>query len=190
MRTLWISLKLLLFLTGVTGLLYPLFVTSVAQVFFTQKANGSLIMKDGRKVGSVYIGQLFDSSAYFMSRPSSVGYNPLPSGGSNLGPTSRRLEKLVEKRRAHFIAFNQLDSMTEVPSDMVFASASGVDPHITPEAAFLQLDRIATVRKYNKMQRYKLEKLIESQIENPQYLCLGEKRVNVLLLNLETYKIK
>lgn len=183
-------MKLLLFLTGITGLLYPLIVTSVAQIFFSQKANGSLIIKDGKKVGSVYIGQLFDSSAYFMSRPSSVGYNPLPSGGSNLGPTSRSLEKLIENRKKHFIVFNQLDSMTEVPAVMIFASASGVDPHITPEAAFLQIERIARARNYNKTQHYKLEKLIENQIENPQYLCLGERRVNVLLLNLETDKIK
>ena len=190
MRLLWISLKMLLFLTGLLGILYPLIVTFAAQAFFPQKANGNLIIKDGKTVGSAYIGQLFDSSAYFMSRPSSIGYNPLPSGGSNLGPMSRSLKKNVHSRKEHFIIFNQLDSLIEVPAVMVFASASGVDPHITPEAAFLQIDRIAKVRKYNKVQRFKLERLIESKIENPQYLCLGEKRVNVLLLNLETDKIK
>lgn len=185
MRTLIISFKVFLFFTILTGIIYPLIVTGLAQVAFPVKANGSLIVSDGKIAGSALIGQNFDSSVYFSSRPSAVDYNPMPSGGSNYGLTNEKLRKLVTERRIDFIACNKLDSITEVPPEMLFASASGLDPHISPQSAFLQSDRIAKVRKLSYAQKLKLLQLIELQIESPQFSIFGEERVNVLLLNIE-----
>ena len=103
------------------------------------------------------IGQQFDSTIYFSSRPSAISYNPLPSGGSNYGLTNAKLKNLVDGTKKQFIAFNQLDSLTVIPSEMLFASASGLDPHISPEAALLQVDRIAKARNFNNIQKAKLD---------------------------------
>lgn len=184
MKTLIISLKIFLFFTILTGIIYPLLVTGLAQVIFPGKANGSLIVKNNRTIGSELIGQQFDSSIYFTSRPSAISYNPLPSGGSNYGLTSKKLKDLVNQRKRQFISFNQLDSLTIIPSEMLFASASGLDPHISPQAAFLQVNRIAKSRNLNSDQKQKLVLLIKNHTETPQFLYLGEERVNVLLLNL------
>jgi len=190
MKTLIISIKIFLFFTVLTGVIYPLFVTGIAQVVFPAKANGSLIVKNNQVIGSELIGQQFDSTIYFSSRPSAVSYNPLPSGGSNYGLTNVKLKNLVTERRRNFISINQLDSLTEVPSEMLFASASGLDPHISPQAAALQIDRIAKGRNFNSNQKQKLVNCVKNLSETPQFLFLGESRVNVLLLNLETDKIK
>lgn len=190
MKTLVISLKIFLFFTVLTGIIYPLFVTGIAQLVFPAKANGSLIIKNNKAIGSELIGQQFDSSVYFSSRQSAISYNPLPSGGSNYGMTNDTLKKLVNKRKRQFIAFNQLDSLKEIPSEMVFASASGLDPHISPKAALLQVDRIAKARHFNDNQKQKLIRCINDLTEAPQFLCLGNERVNVLLLNIETDNIK
>jgi potassium-transporting ATPase KdpC subunit len=189
MKALLTSLKIFLFFTVLTGIIYPLAVTGIAQVFFPSKANGSLIVSDNKIIGSKLIGQQFDSTIYFSSRPSAVSYNPLPSSGSNLGLTSRKLKKTVDERRNQFIAFNKLDSNTVVPSEMLFASASGLDPHITPDAALLQVDRVAKTRGFNDFQKKQLVSLINGLTEKPQLLCLGEERINVLLLNINTDKI-
>jgi potassium-transporting ATPase KdpC subunit len=190
MRSLIISIKIFLFLTFLTGLVYPLFVTGIAQIAFPAKANGSLIVKGNKTIGSELIGQQFDSIVYFSSRPSAISYNPLPSGGSNWGLTNVKLKDLVIERKKQFDAFNQLDSLTTVPSEMLFASASGLDPHISPEAALLQAERIAKYRNFNNDQKQKLLQCIKSLTESPQYSLFGEQRINVLLLNLETDKIK
>jgi len=190
MKTLIIALKIFLFFTILTGIVYPLFVTGIVQVVFPVKANGSLIVKDKKTVGSILIGQQFDTTIYFSSRPSAISYNPLPSGGSNYGLTNASLKKLVTERKHKFIAFNQLDSLTVIPSEMLFASASGLDPHISPKAALLQVDRIAKDRSFNATQKQKLIQLINNLSEAPQFLCLGDERINVLLLNLETDKIQ
>lgn len=189
MKTLWISLKIFLFLTVLTGIIYPLVVTGISQVAFPSKANGSLIVRNENIIGSELIGQQFDSNIYFTSRPSAVSYNPLPSGGSNLGPTSLKLKSLVEERKSQFITFNQLNSETVIPSEMLFASASGLDPHISPEAALLQVNRIAKARGFNELQKKQLIRLIHGSTEYPQFFCLGEKRINALLLNLKTDQI-
>jgi len=183
------SLKIFLFLTILTGIIYPLFVTGIAQVIFPVKANGSLIEFDNRTVGSKFIGQQFDSAKYFTSRPSAVSYNPLPSGGSNYGLTNVKLKYLVAERRIHFIAFNQLDSLTDVPSEMLFASASGLDPHISQKAALLQVDRVAQAHKFNSVQKQYLIQSIKDLTEQPQLLFLGEERVNVLILNLKLHNM-
>ena len=190
MKTLIISLKIFLFFTILTGIAYPLLVTGIAQIVFPGKANGSLIVKDNKTIGSELIGQQFDSSIYFTSRPSSVLYNPLPSGGSNYGLTSKKLKDLVTERRKSFIASNHLDSLTEIPSEMLFASASGLDPHISRTAALLQVDRIAKARNFTGIQKQKIFQCVDNFTEAPQFLCLGEERVNVFLLNLEIDKIK
>jgi potassium-transporting ATPase KdpC subunit len=184
MKTIWISIKLFLFLTILTGIIYPLTVTGIVQVTFPAKSNGSLIVQDDKVIGSELIGQQFDSIIYFTPRPSATLYNSLPSGGSNLGLTSTKLKNQVEKREADFITFNQLKSNEVVPSEMLFASASGLDPHISPQAALLQVDRIAKARNFDNDQRQQLIQIIHQQTETPQYFCLGEERVNVLLLNL------
>jgi len=185
MKRLIISLKIFLFFTLLTGIAYPMLVTFFAQVVFHEKANGSLIVIDKRTIGSILIGQKFDSSEYFISRPSAVSYDPLPSGGSNYGLTNARLKKLVEERKWKFIDLNQLDSSTIVPSEMLFASASGIDPHISQKAALLQVDRIAKVRGFNTSEKQYLVQKVIGLTEEPQFAILGEERVNVLLLNLE-----
>jgi K+-transporting ATPase ATPase C chain len=184
MKTLIISLKIFLFFTVLTGVIYPLLITGIAQVVFPAKANGSLIVKNNKMIGSELIGQQFDTTIYFSSRPSAILYNPLPSGGSNYGLTNVKLKNLVAERKKLFIAFNQLDSLTDIPSEMLFASASGLDPHISPKAALLQVERIAKARNLNNVQKQKLVQRIKDITEAPQFLCLGEERVNVLLLNL------
>ena len=190
MKTLFISIKIFLFFTVLTGIIYPLFVTGIAQLTFPAKANGSLIIKNNKMIGSELIGQQFDSAIYFFSRPSAVSYNPLPSGGSNYGLTNTKLKALVVERKKQFIAFNKLDRLTEIPSEILFASASGLDPHISQKAALLQVERIAAARNFNIIKKQKLIQCIKNLTEAPQFLCLGEERVNVLLLNLDLDKIK
>ncbi len=190
MKTLLISLKIFLFFTVLTGIIYPLFVTGIAQLTFPAKANGSLIVKNNQVIGSELIGQQFDSAIYFSSRPSAVSYNPLPSGGSNYGLTNSKLKNQVAERKRDFNTFNQLDSRTEIPSEMLFASASGLDPHISPEAAILQVDRIAKARNFTAEQKQKLIESVNACTESPQYFFLGESRINVLMLNLKLDEIR
>jgi K+-transporting ATPase ATPase C chain len=190
MKTIVIALKSFLFFTILTGIIYPLFITGIAQIGFYGKANGSLIVKDNRIIGSKLIGQQFDSDIYFTSRPSAISYNPLPSGGSNYGLTNIKLKNQVDDRRKHFIAFNQLDSLTDIPSEMLFASASGLDPHISPEAALLQVDRISSARHLNKSQKQLILQNINELTEKPQLSLLGENRINVLILNIKLNKLE
>jgi K+-transporting ATPase ATPase C chain len=190
MKALLISLKIFLFFTILTGIVYPFVITGIAQLVFPEKANGSLIVKNNKTIGSILIGQQFDSAIYFTSRPSAVLYNPLPSGGSNYGLNNAKLKNLVVERKSQFITFNHLDSLTPIPSEMLFASASGLDPHISPQAALLQVERIAKARNFNSIQKQNLLQCINDLTEAPQFLCLGEERINVLLLNLATDKIR
>jgi len=189
MKTISIAFRIFLILTLLTGIAYPLLVTGITQVAFPSKANGSLILHQNRVVGSEWIGQTFDSAVYFTSRPSAISYQTLPSGGSNLGLTSSKLKGQVDARKKQFLASNGLDEKTVVPSEMLFASASGLDPHISPEAALLQVNRISAARHLNSTQKQKLFQLIEQHTEKPQFYCLGEKRVNVVLLNLSLDKV-
>ena len=190
MKTFGIALKIFLVFTILTGIVYPLLVMGIAQVVFPHQANGSLILKDNKIIGSELIGQQSDSTIYFTSRPSAIGNNPLPSGGSNYGLTSKKLKDQFVERKNRFIAFNQLDKNAEVPSEMLFASASGLDPHISPEAALLQINRIAKARYFNNTQKQRLKALVAEMTEAPQLGCLGESRVNVLLLNIALDKLR
>jgi len=184
MKTIWISLKIFLFFTVVTGIIYPLLITGISQVAFPSQANGSLLLKNNVITGSKLIGQQFDSAKYFCSRPSAVSYNPLPSGGTNFGLTNAKLKHSVDSLRGSFIAFNLLDKNSKVPSEMVFSSASGLDPDISVEAALLQVERISKARHFDENQKQEVLKLIKEQTEKPQFLLFGEERINVLLLNL------
>jgi K+-transporting ATPase ATPase C chain len=183
-----IALKFLLVITVLTGIIYPIVMTGLAQLSFPSKANGSMIKKDGKIIGSELIGQKFDSSIYFWSRPSAIGYNPIPSGASNYGPTSDKLKKQVVERRILFATMNTITDTTAIPKEMLFASGSGLDPHISQKAALLQVDRVAKARDFSIIQKQNLVQIVKNLTETPQFKVLGEERVNVLILNLELDK--
>jgi K+-transporting ATPase ATPase C chain len=179
------AIKVLFIMTLLTGVIYPLVMTGIAQLSYPHKANGSLVIKDNKVIGSELLGQISDSSIYFSSRPSATGYNPIPSGASNYGPTSDTLKKLVDARRNLFAEQNSLPNSTDVPKEMIFASGSGLDPHISPEAALLQVNRISAARKFNSDQKKELLEEIKNMTEGPQFFILGEKRINVFALNVK-----
>jgi len=185
-----IALKYLLISTILAGAVYPLVMTGVAQVAFHKKANGSLLMKDGKLLGSRLVGQKFDSTIYFSSRPSAIDYNPVPSSGSNLGPTSKKLRMQVSERRKNFAIRNAVKDSLAIPPEMLFASGSGLDPHISPEGALLQIDRVALARNFNDVQKSELKDIIEDLTLNPQFYLFGEPRINVFELNLALDSIK
>jgi K+-transporting ATPase ATPase C chain len=185
-----IALKFLLLMTILTGIIYPLFMTGLAQLIFPAKANGSLVKKDGKIIGSELIGQKFDTTIYFWSRPSAIGYNPIPSGASNYGPTSDTLKKQVTARRILFATKNSITDILAIPKEMIFASGSGLDPHISPEAAMLQLSRVATARNLDETKLQQVRQLIKNMTEKPQFSLFGEPRINVFDLNLALDKIR
>ena len=177
------ALMTLLLLTIVTGVVYPLVVTGIAQVVFPFQANGSLIVKGGKPVGSALIGQPFDDPRYFWGRPSATtpfGYNAASSSGSNLSPTNPDLIKAVQGRVDALHAADPGNS-APVPVDLVTTSGSGLDPHISPAAALYQVSRVARERKLDAA---KVRELVEQHTEGRFLGMLGEPRVNVLALNL------
>jgi K+-transporting ATPase ATPase C chain len=177
------ALTLLLILSLITGIVYPLAVTGVAQVFFHDAANGSLIERDGKPLGSSLIGQPFDDPKYFWGRPSATtpsADNSLASGGSNLGPTNPALTDAVKRRIATLQAADPANAAA-IPVDLVTASGSGLDPQISPAAAKFQIVRVAHVRGRSEAE---IAALV-AQATEPRWLgVLGEPRVNVLQLNL------
>jgi potassium-transporting ATPase KdpC subunit len=173
----------LVVLSVVTGLAYPALVTAVAQVVFPRPANGSLIVKDGKTVGSTLIGQPFDDPKYFWGRPSATSpfpYNAAASSGSNQGPTNPGLLDAV-KGRVDALRAADPGNTAPVPVDLVTASGSGLDPHISPAAALYQVGRVAKARK---LEESAVRQLVEQHTEGRQLGFLGEPRVNVLTLNL------
>jgi len=184
-----ISIKIFALFTVLCGIAYPLLITGVAQLAFPEEANGSLIVQDKKVIGSELIGQKFDSEIYFWSRPSATDYSSMPSGGSNFGPTNSKLKKLVADRKAQWIKSNPTSDPEKIPSEMLLASASGLDPHISPKAALLQVDRIVKVRNMDDSKKQQLLKSISELSEAPQFSFLGENRINVLMLNLELDKL-
>ena len=177
------ALVLLVVFTVMTGIVYPAVVTGIAQLVFPRQANGSLIVKDGKVIGSELIGQPFDDPKYFWGRPSATspfGYNAAASSGSNLSPTNPALIKSVQERVDALRAADP-DNKAPVPVDLVTASASGLDPHISPAAALYQVTRVAKARR---MQPEAVRTLVDRYTEGRQFGFLGEPRVNVLALNL------
>ena len=181
MKLLWQSIMLTIVFTVMTGVIYPLVITGISQVAFHDQANGSLLMRDGKVVGSALLAQQFTGDKYFWPRPSAGSYATVPSGASNLGPTSQALQSNVTANAAAFRTGNKLAADAPVPADMVFTSASGLDPHISPEAARSQVGRVAAARSMGADQ---ITALVEKFIESPQWGIFGEARVNVLRLNL------
>jgi K+-transporting ATPase ATPase C chain len=177
------AIVLLVLLSALTGLAYPALVTAIAQIVFPSQANGSLIVKDGKTVGSALIGQPFDDPKYFWGRPSATGpfpYNAGASSGSNLSPANPDLVKAVQDRVDALRAADP-DNKASVPVDLVTASGSGLDPHISPAAALYQAGRVAKARKLDEAA---VRRLVEQHTEGRQLGFLGEPRVNVLALNL------
>jgi K+-transporting ATPase ATPase C chain len=173
----------LILLSVVTGIAYPAIVTAIAQVVFPHQANGSLIVKDGQPVGSALIGQPFDDPKYFWGRPSATtpfAYNAGSSSGSNLSPTNPDLVKAVQARVDALRAADP-GNTAPVPVDLVTASGSGLDPHISPAAALYQVSRVAKTRKLDPDV---VRRLVAQHTEGRLFGLLGEPRVNVLELNL------
>jgi potassium-transporting ATPase KdpC subunit len=176
-----LSLRMLLFMTILTGLIYPVVTTLISKAVFHDKAEGSLLLRDGKVIGSELIAQKFESSKYFWPRPSSIDYNPMPSGGSNLSQESADLLKQVQEREKKLKAAHAYQGETVVPQDLLFASGSGLDPHITPAAAEYQAQRVADGRAMNVEA---VKALVKEFTERPQLGFLGDPRVNVVKLNL------
>lgn len=183
MKDIQSAILLFIIFTVICGGIYPAVVTGMAHVIFPKQAAGSfLIDRDGKEIGSTLIGQPFSDAKYFWPRPSATsefGYNPMASGGSNAGPTSPNYLKTVGERVK---ALRDSGVIGTIPAELVQASASGLDPHITPESALLQVPRVAKARG---MSENALVKAIAQASEGRQLGLLGEPRVNVLVLNLE-----
>ena len=177
------AIVLFILLTAITGVAYPLLITAIAQTAFPEEANGSLIVKDGKQIGSSLIGQSFSDPAYFWGRPSATAptpYNGAASGGSNLGPLNPALAESV-KGRIEALKTADPENKLPIPADLVTASASGLDPHISPAAAAYQVERVARARHLDVAA---VETLVARHREERQWGVFGEARVNVLELNL------
>jgi potassium-transporting ATPase KdpC subunit len=179
-RNLLVAVLMTIVTTALFGLVYPLVVTGLAQVLFPDKANGQLIERNGTVIGSRIIGQTFSSPGYFRSRPSAAGtgYDPLNSGGTNLGPTNK---KLIDAVKAAVDAAKKENPSAPVPIDLVTSSASGLDPHISPAAAAFQVPRVARERGVPEAE---IRRLVDAHMNGRQLGFLGEPIVNVLELNL------
>lgn len=185
MNNLWTALRMFLWMTFLTGVAYPFLITGIAQLTMKHKADGGFITSKGKIVGATLIAQKFESPKYFWPRPSAIDYNPLPSGGSNLGPTSAALKKAVADRKAIIMKAHGVTDASKIPSELLFASGSGLDPHISPQTAFFQVERIVKSRNLdmNKGKKTVIH-LIDKLTEHRFLGFIGQPCVNVLKLNL------
>ncbi len=175
-----ITCKFFIVITLLTGCFYPWLITEIATTTMPSKAYGSLIYQNGQLRGSILIGQSFTKNEYFWSRPSVTNYNTVPAIASNLGPTSKILKNMVEERAKQWA--NTSLPKEKIPTDLLYASASNIDPHISPQAAFYQVERIANARSLNAEQIARLNSMIDNQTEGKMEV-LGSPHVNVLFLN-------
>ncbi|PJR10768.1 potassium-transporting ATPase subunit KdpC [Sinorhizobium meliloti] len=172
------AIALLTIMTVLTGVAYPLAMTAVGQALFAHQANASLITRNGAVVGSEYVGQAFKRPEYFHGRPSAVDYDAASSGGTNLAPTNGELvDAVVERARQ----ITMETGAARVPIDLVTSSASGLDPHISPESAYLQIGRVAVARG---LPAQELRRMVDAHVESPLFGIFGAPAVNVLKLNL------
>lgn len=186
MNSFWNNLRMFLWMTLLTGIIYPLLITAIGYVAMKPKAEGSIVRKDGKVIGSILISQKFESDKYFWPRPSAHDYNALQSGGSNYGPTSASLKKIVDKRNGAVIKASS--GGDRVPAELLFASGSGLDPHISPGTALFQAERIAKVRHMDDSQA--IEKLIRKRTKKRFLGFIGVPYVNVLELNIALDEMK
>ena len=185
-----IAFAMLMVFTIITGLVYPLAMTCLAQALFPSEANGSIIVQNGKPIGSALIGQNFTSANYFHGRPSSAGvdgYDAASSGGSNLGPTNKKLVDTIKDNIAKVREENKLDEQEPVPSDLVLSSGSGLDPDISIAGAEVPIERVAKERELSDAV---VRNLVEQHIKGRQLGILGEPRINVLELNLALDTLK
>jgi K+-transporting ATPase ATPase C chain len=183
--TIYRSFMATLILTVILCGFYPLVVTGIGQLIFPEQASGGIIMRDGKPVGARLIGQGFSKAEYFHGRPSSAGdkgYDAANSSGSNLGPTNQKLFDAVKSNVEAFLKDNPTIRKGDVPTELVTGSGSGLDPHVSPEGALVQVDRVAQARKAGAEE---IRALVKTHVEGPQLGIFGESVVNVLLLNLD-----
>jgi K+-transporting ATPase ATPase C chain len=180
-------LKFYLLLTLITGIVYPFLITGISQLAFSHQANGSLIYKNDQPIGSLLIGQLFKEERYFWGRPSASDYGTLPSQGSNLSPASKKLWQTVQERIEHLEKAHGKEH--QPPADLVYASASGIDPDLTAKGALYQLDRITKARNLNSAQAKKLKEFIELG-ERIYWRDHSHHYLNLLRLNLTLDEIE
>jgi potassium-transporting ATPase KdpC subunit len=186
MKDFRIGLKIFLLLSVVTGIAYPSLITAYSFLVVSPQAYGSLIEQNQKIKGSELLSQNFTRAEYFWSRPSAIEHNPSSSGASNQGPTSETLKKQIADRIKSLKQMHP-ENQDDIPQDLLFASGSGLDPHISPEAAFFQASRVAKARNLDLAI---LRSKISEMTENRQFGILGEPRVNVLKLNLALDRMK
>lgn len=180
MRNIMTAIKMLLVMTVITGGIYTVLVTGIAELLFPTQSRGNIVYAGKKPVGSRLLAQRFESDAYFWSRPSASDYQALPSGASNLGPTSSDLKKKITERRAKLEKV-----MSTIPPELLFSSGSGLDPDISPEAALGQIQRVGKARNLAPTQIEELKNVVFRHVESPELGFLGMPRVNVLKLNLD-----
>ncbi|MBN9377258.1 MAG: potassium-transporting ATPase subunit KdpC [Chlamydiales bacterium] len=185
MKSLFDGLKVFIFMTLLLGIIYPYSILYIVNMTMPRRSAGSLIYIDNQLRGSKLIAQKFNQNIYFWPRPSSVDYNTLPAGGSHLGPISARLAKQIQERRRKIAEQHQVNDLSLIPDEMVCASASGIDPHISLTNAYFQLERVAKARSWDSMEmKIKIKQLIYQNLDKPLGRLFGKPYVNVLKLNI------
>lgn len=185
MQYFWHSLKMLIFMILLTGVIYPVILLLMANLTMPWLAQGSIIEKNHKVVGSRLIGQQFTSDSYFWGRPSAVHNSTMPAGASNLGPTSAKLKNEIEQRRIKIAQAHNIQDLSSIPIELLCASGSGIDPHISIDTAYFQLARVARARSMSgEEMEFKIHEMILNNIDKPIGKLFGRPYVNVLALNL------